>query len=170
MNSNRDGHTRHTRRGRPPGPWWRCYDSLVAPHYLGSLEPNRGGARPQLQCLRPPSALFVTHIHQNILRVQLALSPIDPKVSYTVDRSHRMPIITPADPAMCSHSYHDVTASAQVIRTVVLREHFSRTARIVIERERVRPIILRSTNVRIGRRGTPSLGGSCDRGRAVRKE
>lgn len=40
---------------------------------------------------------------------------LDPPQLYPADRAHRMPIITPAYPAMCST--HNVTASTQMIIT-----------------------------------------------------
>ena len=50
---------------------------------------------------------------------------IDSVQLYPADRSHRMPIITPAYPAMCAT--HNVTASTQMIVT----EEFKKGADIV---------------------------------------
>ncbi|KAJ7462143.1 Poly(A) polymerase central domain-containing protein [Mycena latifolia] len=66
---------------------------------------------------------------QPVLLKQIEEAPLQVRVwnpkLYPADRSHRMPIITPAYPAMCST--HNVTASAQMIMT----EEFKKAADIV---------------------------------------
>ncbi|EDR12242.1 uncharacterized protein LACBIDRAFT_311442 [Laccaria bicolor S238N-H82] len=67
-----------------------------------------------------PQPVLLKQIEDGPLQVRVW----NPKL-YPADRSHRMPIITPAYPAMCST--HNVTASTQIIMT----EEFKRGADIV---------------------------------------
>ncbi|KAJ6515348.1 Poly(A) polymerase central domain-containing protein [Mycena sanguinolenta] len=67
-----------------------------------------------------PQPVILKQIEEGPLQVRVW----NPKL-YPPDRSHRMPIITPAYPAMCST--HNVTASAQMIMT----EEFKKAANIV---------------------------------------
>ncbi|KAF8165710.1 polymerase [Crassisporium funariophilum] len=67
-----------------------------------------------------PQPVLLKQIEEGPLQVRVW----NPKL-YPADRSHRMPIITPAYPAMCST--HNVTASTQMIIT----EEFRRGAAIV---------------------------------------
>ncbi|KAJ7758007.1 Poly(A) polymerase central domain-containing protein [Mycena metata] len=67
-----------------------------------------------------PQPVLLKQIEEGPLQVRAW----DPKL-YPADRSHRMPIITPGYPAMCST--HNVTASTQMIMT----EEFKKAAEIV---------------------------------------
>ncbi|KAF9462051.1 poly-A polymerase [Collybia nuda] len=67
-----------------------------------------------------PQPVLLKQIEEGPLQVRVW----NPKL-YPADRSHRMPIITPAYPAMCST--HNVTASTQMIMT----EEFKKGADIV---------------------------------------
>ncbi|KJA29658.1 hypothetical protein HYPSUDRAFT_31618 [Hypholoma sublateritium FD-334 SS-4] len=67
-----------------------------------------------------PQPVLLKQIEEGPLQVRVW----NPKL-YPADRAHRMPIITPAYPAMCST--HNVTASTQMIIT----EEFKRGAEIV---------------------------------------
>ncbi|KAJ7130989.1 poly-A polymerase [Mycena filopes] len=67
-----------------------------------------------------PQPVLLKQIEEGPLQVRVW----NPKL-YPADRSHRMPIITPAYPAMCST--HNVTASTQMIMT----EEFKKAADIV---------------------------------------
>ncbi|KAF8897890.1 Poly(A) polymerase central domain-containing protein [Infundibulicybe gibba] len=67
-----------------------------------------------------PQPVLLKQIDDGPLQVRVW----NPKI-YPADRSHRMPIITPAYPAMCST--HNVTASTQMIMT----EEFKKGAAIV---------------------------------------
>ncbi|KAJ7869655.1 Nucleotidyltransferase, class I, C-terminal-like protein [Mycena leptocephala] len=67
-----------------------------------------------------PQPVHLKQIEEGSLEVRVW----NPKL-YPADRSHRMPIITPAYPAMCST--HNVTASTQMIMT----EEFKKAADIV---------------------------------------
>ncbi|KAJ7865689.1 poly-A polymerase [Mycena leptocephala] len=67
-----------------------------------------------------PQPVLLKQIEEGPLQVRVW----NPKL-YPADRSHRMPIITPAYPAMCST--HNVTASTQMIMT----EEFKKAADVV---------------------------------------
>ncbi|KAF8638592.1 hypothetical protein AX17_002133 [Amanita inopinata Kibby_2008] len=67
-----------------------------------------------------PQPVLLKQIEEGPLQVRVW----NPKL-YPADRSHRMPIITPAYPAMCST--HNVTASTQMVMT----EEFKKGAEIV---------------------------------------
>ncbi|CAK5263139.1 unnamed protein product [Mycena citricolor] len=67
-----------------------------------------------------PQPVLLKQIEEGPLQVRVW----NPKL-YPADRSHRMPIITPAYPAMCST--HNVTASTQLIMT----EEFKKAADVV---------------------------------------
>ncbi|KAG1877547.1 Poly(A) polymerase [Suillus subluteus] len=68
-----------------------------------------------------PQPVLLKQIEEGPLQVRVW----NPKL-YPADRSHRMPIITPAYPAMCST--HNVTASTQMIVTEELRKVIVGTA------------------------------------------
>ncbi|KAF7332615.1 Poly(A) polymerase [Mycena kentingensis (nom. inval.)] len=71
---------------------------------------------------------------QPVLLKQIEEGPVEVRIwnpmVYPADRSHRMPIITPAFPAMCAT--HNVTASTQMIMTEELKTGADTVDRVIV--------------------------------------
>ena len=73
-----------------------------------------------MACRNWPQPVLLKPIEEGPLQVRVWNPKLDP-----ADKSHRMPVITPAYPSMCST--HNVTASTQAIMT----QEFDRASQIL---------------------------------------